>query len=196
MLRYIVKRVLLLIPTLIGISLLVLLLIDLTPGDPARMMLGASATEEQVDELREELGLNDGFFVRWWRFISGVFQGDFGTSLMTKRPVLDEMLFRFQYTLILVIFGTVFSVLLGIPIGIYAATHQRTWKDNAAIFLSLIAVSMPLSLIHIYKHNGGAGINTGLERDKVVFPETFKAAVVYGNACVGVGVTAVAGEML
>lgn len=143
MLRYIIKRVLLLIPTLIGISLLVLLLIDLTPGDPARMMLGASATEEQVEELREELGLNDGFFVRWWRFISGVFQGDFGTSLMTKRPVLDEMLFRFRYTLILVIFGTVFSVLLGIPIGIYAATHQRTWKDNAAIFLSLIAVSMP-----------------------------------------------------
>lgn len=143
MLRYILKRLALLIPTLLGISLVVLLIIDLTPGDPARMMLGTSATEAQVQDLREYLGLNDSFFVRWWRFVSNVLQGDFGTSLMTKRPVFEEMVQRFRYTLTLVIFGTVFSTLLGIPVGVYAATHQHTWKDNTAIFLSLIAVSMP-----------------------------------------------------
>lgn len=132
-----------LIPTLIGISLIVLLLIDLTPGDPARMLLGASATEEQVEALREDLGLNDPFFVRWWRYVSGVLHGDFGSSIMTQRPVFDDMMMRFKYTLVLVIFGTVFSTLCGIPVGIYAATHTHTWKDSTAIFLSLICVSMP-----------------------------------------------------
>ena len=132
-----------LIPTLIGISLIVLLLIDLTPGDPARMLLGASATEEQVEALRDDLGLNDPFFVRWWRYVSGVVQGDFGSSIMTQRPVFDDMMMRFKYTLVLVIFGTVFSTLCGIPVGIYAATHTHTWKDSTAIFLSLICVSMP-----------------------------------------------------
>lgn len=132
-----------LIPTLLGISLIVLLLIDLTPGDPARMLLGAAATEEQVEVLREELGLNDPFFVRWWRYITDVLHGDFGTSIMTQRPVFEEMMMRFKYTLVLVIFGTVFSTLCGIPVGIFAATHTHTWKDSTAIFLSLICVSMP-----------------------------------------------------
>lgn len=143
MARYIAKRLLMLIPVLLGISLVVLVLIDVTPGDPARMILGAQATQEQVDELREKLGLNDPLPVRYGRFLAGVFQGDFGTSLMTKRPVVNEMLDRLPYTLTLVALGTLFSVLIGIPIGVYAATHQHSWKDNTSIFLSLIAVSMP-----------------------------------------------------
>ena len=143
MAKYIAKRLLMLVPVLLGISLVVLLLIDITPGDPARMLLGARASQEEVDALRDELGLNDPLPVRYVRFLWGVVHGDFGTSLMTKRPVADEMLERFPYTLTLVAIGTVFSVILGIPIGIFAATHQRTWKDNAAIFLALIAVSMP-----------------------------------------------------
>ena len=143
MLRYIGKRLLMLIPVLLGISLVVLILIDITPGDPARMMLGAQASQEQVDTLRDDLGLNDPLPVRYGRFLWGVVNGDFGTSLMSKRPVADEMLERFPYTLKLVAMGTILSVLLGIPIGIFAATHQRTWKDNLSIFLSLIAVSMP-----------------------------------------------------
>lgn len=143
MLRYIAKRLLMLVPVLLGISLVVLILIDITPGDPARMKLGAQASQEQVDALREELGLNDPFPVRYGRFLWGVLHGDLGTSLMSKRPVAAEMMERFPYTLKLVALGTLFSVLIGIPIGVYAATHQHTWKDNAAIFVSLIAVSMP-----------------------------------------------------
>ncbi len=143
MARYIAKRLLMLIPVLLGISLVVLILIDITPGDPAKMMLGAQSTQEQVDALREELGLNDPFPVRYGRFLWDVLHGDFGTSLMTKRPVAAEMLERFPYTLTLVALGTVLSVLIGIPVGVFAATHQHSWKDNAAIFFSLIAVSMP-----------------------------------------------------
>ena len=144
MLRYIGKRLLMLIPVLIAISLLVLVIIDLTPGDPARILLGTQATEEQVQELRDELGLNDPFFVRWWNYVSGIIKrGDFGTSMMTKRPVVTEMLERFRYTLLLVTFGTAFAVLVGVPVGIFASTHRGTWKDSLAIFLSLIAISVP-----------------------------------------------------
>ena len=143
MARYIIKRLLMLIPVLLGISLVVLILIDITPGDPARMMLGAQATQQQVDDLRQSMGLNDPLPIRYVRFIGDILQGDFGTSLMTKRPVAADMLERFPYTLTLVALGTVLSVLIGIPVGIYAATHHHTWKDNTAIFLSLIAVSMP-----------------------------------------------------
>ena len=143
MVRFVIKRLLMLIPVLLGISLVVLILIDVTPGDPARMMLGAQATQEQVNALREELGLNDPLPVRYGRFIWQLLHGDLGTSLMTKRPVATEMWERFPYTLTLVALGTTLSVLIGIPIGIYAAVHQRTWKDNTAIFLALISVSMP-----------------------------------------------------
>ena len=143
MLRYIGKRLLMLIPVLLGISLVVLILIDVTPGDPARMLLGAQATQEQVDALRDELGLNDPLPTRYVRFLRNILQGDFGISLMTRRPIVDEMLQRFPYTLTLVSLSIVLSILLGIPVGIYAATHQRTWKDNTAMFLALFCVSMP-----------------------------------------------------
>jgi peptide/nickel transport system permease protein len=143
MLKYIGKRLLMLIPVLLGISLVVLILIDLTPGDPARMLLGATATDAQVEELREKLGINESLPVRYVQFIWKVLRGDFGTSFMTKRPVVTEMLQRFPYTLQLVTIALLFSILFGIPLGVFAATHQYSWKDNAAIFISLIAVSMP-----------------------------------------------------
>ena len=131
------------IPVLLGISLIVLVMIDITPGDPARMMLGTQATQEQVDELREFLGLNDPLAVRYFRFIGNVVQGDFGTSLISKRPVVNEMLERFPYTLRLVSLGTILSVFIGIPVGIFAATNRNSWKDNGAMFLAMISVSMP-----------------------------------------------------
>jgi peptide/nickel transport system permease protein len=140
---YIVKRLLMLIPVLLGISLVVLLLIDITPGDPARMMLGTQATEEKVQQVREDLGLNDPLPVRYARFIWDVLHGDFGTSYMTGRPVVDEMMQRFPYTLLLVTISLILSILFGIPLGVYAATHQYSWKDNAAMFVSLFCVSMP-----------------------------------------------------
>ena len=143
MLRYIIRRLLLMIPTLLGISLIVLVVIDITPGDPARILLGDRATEEQVAELREIMGLDDPFFVRYFSFIGNVLQGDFGESFVTKRPIFAEMWQRFPYTLMIVCLSLVLSIVIGIPLGIYAATHQYTWKDNAAIVVSLFCVSMP-----------------------------------------------------
>ena len=143
MLKYIGKRLLMMIPVLLGISLVVLVMIDITPGDPARMMLGAQASQEQVNELRDYLGLNDPLAVRYFRFLGNAIQGDFGTSLVSKRPIVDEMLERFPYTLRLVSLGTILSVFLGIPIGILAATHRNSWKDNGVMFLAMISVSMP-----------------------------------------------------
>ncbi|MBQ8974594.1 MAG: ABC transporter permease [Oscillospiraceae bacterium] len=143
MLRYIGKRLLMLIPVLIGITIIVQLLIEVTPGDPATLMLGTQATPEKVTELREEMGLNDPIFIRYGRYMWNVLHGDFGTSYTTKKPVVEEMMARFPYTLALVSIGLFFSVLLGIPIGIFAATHQYSWKDNIAMFLALFCVSMP-----------------------------------------------------
>ena len=143
MLRYIAKRLLMLIPVLLGISLVVLILIDITPGDPARIMLGTMVTEEKVQELREDLGLNDPLPVRYVRFLWDIIHGDFGNSFITKRPVFADILTRFPYTLTLASISLIISILLGIPVGIYAATHQYTWKDNAAMFIALFAVSMP-----------------------------------------------------
>ena len=143
MLRFIGKRLLLLIPVLLGISLVVLILIDLTPGDPVRIMMGSQATEEQVQEFREELGLNDPLPVRYIRFLRNVVQGDFGTSLITKRAIVEDIVQRFPYTLTLAALSISLGVIIGIPVGVFAATHQNSWKDNTAMFLALFSVSMP-----------------------------------------------------
>ncbi len=143
MLRFIGKRLLLMIPTMLGIALIVLVFIIITPGDPVRQMSGDMLTEEEMEEIRVELGLRDPFFIRYFNFIKGVIKGDFGTSYRTKRAVLTEIQQRFPYTLLLVTASMILSLGVGIPLGIYAATHQYSWKDNVAIFLSLFCVSMP-----------------------------------------------------
>ena len=143
MLRYIGKRLLLMIPIILGISLIVQILIDLTPGDPARQIMGFSATEEQLDEFREVNGLNDTFIVRYTRFLFNAVKGDLGSSYVNHRTVWAELVARFPYTLFLAVASMALSLIVGIPLGIFAATHQYSWKDNAAIFVSLFCVSMP-----------------------------------------------------
>ncbi|NLV51164.1 MAG: ABC transporter permease [Clostridiales bacterium] len=143
MLRFIIKRLLLVIPTLLGITIVVQLFIVITPGDPARLLAGNQVSEEEVEELREEMGLNDPFLVRYGNYMKNLLSGNFGTSYRTKSSVLTEMLNRFPYTLLLVCISMLLAVVIGIPLGIYAATHQYSWKDNAAIFGSLFCVSMP-----------------------------------------------------
>lgn len=143
MLKFIAKRLLMLIPILLGITIVVQILISVTPGDPVIIMLGAKATPERIAEVREQLGLNDPLPVQYLRYMKNVFQGDFGTSLITKRPVFDEILQRFPYTLLLVSLVMALALLLGIPLGVYAATHQSTWKDNIAMFAALFCVAMP-----------------------------------------------------
>ena len=143
MLRYVVKRLLLMIPTLLGITLLVQFFIVITPGDPARLMSSSDVTEEEIQALRLEMGLDDPFHIRYANYINKILHGDFGRSYRTKRPVLDEVLTRFPYSLMLVTISMGIALIIGIPLGIFAATNQYTWKDNAAIFAALFCVSMP-----------------------------------------------------
>jgi peptide/nickel transport system permease protein len=143
MIRYIVKRLLMMIPILLGISFIVLILIDIAPGDVARIIVGSDAEEWEYQQVREQLKLDDPLPVRYVRFIGNVVQGDFGKSFITKKDVWQDMMQRFPYTLLIASLSVVLAVLIGIPIGIYAARHQYSWKDNIAILASLFCVSMP-----------------------------------------------------
>ena len=98
MLKFIGKRLLWLIPICLGVSLIIFAIMDLTPGNPARLLLGESATEDAVAELEEELGLNKPFFTRYLDWVSGVFTGDFGISYRTREPVFDEVMARLPRT--------------------------------------------------------------------------------------------------
>ena len=159
MLKYVIKRLLIIIPILFAISVIVKVLITLAPGDPAIIIAGAAEPWEH-ELIREELGLNDPIYVQFARFIAGIFQGDLGTSFHTRRPVWDDIMERFPYTLFLATLGVTFSTLIGIPLGIFAATRQYSWKDNLAVFISLICVSMPpfwfaLLLVQFFSVNLG-----------------------------------------
>lgn len=141
--KYILKRLLLMVPILLGISLIVLILIDITPGDPARIVAGATATQEQYEQVRKDLQLDLPFIVRFANFVKGVVQGDFGTSFITKTDVWNDMSIRFPYTLFLVFMSTLLSVIIGIPLGMMAAVKQNTWKDYLAILFALLCSAMP-----------------------------------------------------
>ena len=143
MIRYIVKRLLWMIPIVIGVTFIVMLLLELTPGDPARQLLGNFATEDEVAALRESMGLNRPLIVRFFDYMVGVVHGDLGTSYFTKQSVWFDIMERFPYTLKLVSISMVLAIVTGIPTGVYAATHQYTWKDTTSIVLSLFCVSMP-----------------------------------------------------
>ena len=174
------------IPIIMGISLIVLILINIAPGDPARIMLGNRATEEQVEELRESLGLNDPFVVRYVNFLSGAVRGDFGRSYNNKRLIMDEMMQRLRYTVVISALSTILSVIIGVPLGIYAATHQYTWKDNAAIALSLVCISVPafwlaLLMVQLFSLKLGWLPPAGIEKWQGWIMPTFSLGVGYAS---------------
>ena len=141
--KYVIKRIIIMIPILICISFIVQVLIAIAPGDPARSMVSPDAEEWEYEQIRDELGLNDPILVRYWNFISGVFQGNLGVSFSSKRPVWDDIMTRFPYTVMIATLSVVLAVFVGIPLGIFAATNQFTWKESFVTLLSLITVSMP-----------------------------------------------------
>lgn len=141
--RYILKRLLLMIPVFLGISLLVFALLELSPGDPATIILGIKATPEALNNLREQLGLNDGFWVRYLRYIWNALHGDFGTSWRTGLPVIREIVARVPVTLRVALGAMVLTVLVGIPIGIISAVKQYSLTDNLTLGGALLFSSMP-----------------------------------------------------
>lgn len=144
MIKYILKRILLLIPIIIGVVFIVFVLNELSPGDPARVVAGTEATEEYVAALREEMGLNRPFLVRFADYLFGVFtRGDLGTSYMTKQPVFGEVMTRFPTTLLLAVTSMLIALLVGLPTGIISATRQYSWIDNICTTVGLFGVSVP-----------------------------------------------------
>lgn len=141
--RYIFRRLLLLIPVMIGVTFIVFTMMYFTPGDPARIMLGESAPEHEVVRLREQLGLDDPFLVQFGRYVTNAVQGDIGRSYKTNRPVMTEILTRFPATMKLAALGVLVAVALGIPTGIISATKQYSLFDNIAMIAALVGVSMP-----------------------------------------------------
>ena len=143
MLKYIFKRLLMLIPIIIGISFLIFFVMSLSPGDPARMILGEYVPQEEVEKLREEMGLNDNLFVQYGRYMFNALHGDLGSSYRTGLPVMDEILARFPATLKLATGAVAIAIIFGIPIGIISAVKQYSFIDNASMVVSMILTSMP-----------------------------------------------------
>ena len=144
MLKYIFKRILMMIPVLLGVLFLVFTMNEISPGDPAAMIAGDAASVEVVEQIREDLGLNKPLPVRFFNYTKNlVLHGDLGTSYKTKRPVLDEVMDRLPTTILLSLASAAFAVFLSIPIGIISAIKQNTWIDNLLMVLALIGVAMP-----------------------------------------------------
>ena len=142
MYKFVLKRLLMMIPVLLGVTFLVFFILALSPGDPARMILGEQATEESVQMMREELGLNDPIPVRYFRYMSGVL-GDLGTSYRNKLDVASQVLDRFPNTVLLAVSGMLVAICIGVPVGILSAKRQYTLIDNIATVLGLVGVAMP-----------------------------------------------------
>jgi len=143
MLKFIGKRVLMLIPVLIGVSLIVFTLMQLSPGDPAMIILGAQAAPEDIAILREEMGLNDPLVVQFFRFLLGMFKLDFGTSYKDGMPVLSKLLEALPYTAQLTFSAVLLALIVGIPAGITSATKQYSIFDRVATVAALIGFSTP-----------------------------------------------------
>ena len=142
--KYILKRILLMIPVILGVVILVFTLMQLTPGDPAEVILGTTATSEQIEELRGELGLNDPYIVQLLRYMKEVFiQFDFGTSYISKVSISAELATRYPYTLVFAVAGMVLSLGIGIPLGVNAAVHQNSIADYGTMAIALIGTSLP-----------------------------------------------------
>ena len=141
--RYIFKRLLMLIPVILGVILLIFFVMDLAPGDPVLMVAAPDATQEELDILRHEMGLDRGFFHRYFDYVINLLHGDLGTSYITRRPVMKTYLERLPVTVRLATAAIIITIIISIPLGIIAAVNQNTWKDSISMIVALIGVSMP-----------------------------------------------------
>lgn len=168
MLKYIIKRVLMLIPIMLGVMVIVFALKVITPGDPVDQILGEDATEEQREEKREELGLNDPVIVQFFDYAAGVVRLDFGESYRTGGPVLSELLPRLQVSLVICVGAVAVGAVIGVVLGILSALKKYTWVDSLVLTISMFFTSIPsfcvaLVLIYIFSVTLGWLPATGIE---------------------------------
>jgi len=142
--RYLVRRLLLLVPVLLGVSVIIFMVLHLAPGDPAEIMLGSQATQADLARLRAELGLTEPLSVQYVRWLGLVARGDLGRSIWMKRPVLAEVLGRFKATLVLTGSALLLSTVGGLALGIASATRPNSLLDRLSAVASLFGASMPV----------------------------------------------------
>ena len=145
MYKYVFKRILMMIPVLLGVLLIVFIINQMMPGDPATMLAGGEqATPLEIERVREELGLNDPVPVQFFNYVKGlVLEGNLGTSYATKRPVFNEVMERMPTTVTLAIVSILLAVAIGIPTGILSAIRQYSVIDYCSMGIALVGVSMP-----------------------------------------------------
>ena len=141
--KFILKRLCTLIPVLIVVSILVFLMVHVMPGDPARIMAGDTATEQDVEKIRVAYGFDRPLYEQYFRYISKALRGDFGTSFRTGRPVAQEIALRFPNTMLLAVAAIVISIVFGIGIGLISATKRNSIFDSVSMVLALVGLSIP-----------------------------------------------------
>ena len=144
MIRYVIKRFILVIPVLLGATLLVFTIMDMTPGDPVKQLVGGDATQEDIDAMREKMGLNDPFVVRYARFIFNLLHGVLVPSYLNNLEVSSQILERLRNTMILAGAEVFIAVVIGIPVGIISAIKQYTAFDNIVMVVTLFLAAAPV----------------------------------------------------
>ena len=141
--RYALRRLLLIVPVLVGVSLLTFALSRVVPGDPARLAAGAQATPEMYEQIRREFGLDDPLPVQYWTYVSGLARGDWGDSILSRRPVAADLRLYWPATLELVLVAMAIAVAVGVPLGVLSAVRADRPTDQVSRLVSLLGVSMP-----------------------------------------------------
>lgn len=153
MAKYVIKRLLLLIPTVFVVIFIIFTIMNITPGDPGRLILGPTATQEAVDAFNEKFGVNDPFFTRFFNYCGGLIQGDLGTSYRSQHAVAGEIFARLPYTLTLAILSILIGSFLGISLGVLSAVKQYSVTDAVSTSISMILGAVPpflLGMVVIY----------------------------------------------
>ena len=143
MVGYILRRLLLLVPVLLGLSMLVFAIARLLPGDPVALAAGPNATAADVASVAREFGLDKPLVVQYWNYLTGLFQGDWGVSIFTRRPVAEDLAAYLPATLELVLAAMLLAIGIGVPMGLMAAVFRNRWPDFISRTVSLGAISMP-----------------------------------------------------
>ena len=142
--RYILKRILWMIPIIVGITILIFMILHIVPGDPARMMLGITATDAELDAMRHKLGTDQPLLVQLGNYMSGLFfHLDLGKSYVTGAPIAKEVFARLPRSFLLSLASMIISFSLGLVLGVFAGIHQNKWQDRVCMVVALIGVSMP-----------------------------------------------------
>lgn len=152
--KYVIKRVLFLIPTILGVILIIYAIMSITPGTPGQAVLGSAASQQDIDAYNEMIGYNRPFLQKYVDYVIDMLHGDFGTSYFTKQSVFDEVMPRYMLTIRLAVMGVLLSTLIGVPIGIYAAVRQYSLWDTIPSVISFLLAAVPtfvLGMLLLYE---------------------------------------------